>query len=108
MSTVSYGGQAVLEGVMMRGPAVWSVAVRTPAGEVVEVTKQSARPCSGTGSGGCPVIRGVVALGESLAIGFRALAISANYAMQQEPEEGEEAPQRSRRRSPAARSSSRS
>ena len=31
--SVSYGGQAVLEGVMMRGPAVWSVAVRTPAGE---------------------------------------------------------------------------
>ena len=37
-----------------------------------------------------PVIRGVVALGESLAIGFRALAISANYAMQEEPEEGAE------------------
>ena len=35
-----------------------------------------------------PVIRGVIALGESLAIGFRALAISANYAMQEEPEEG--------------------
>jgi uncharacterized protein YqhQ len=37
-----------------------------------------------------PVIRGVIALGESLAIGFRALAISANYAMQEEPEEGAE------------------
>ena len=37
-----------------------------------------------------PVIRGVMALGESLAIGFRALAISANYAMQEEPEEGAE------------------
>jgi uncharacterized protein YqhQ len=37
-----------------------------------------------------PVIRGVVALGESLAIGFRALAISANYAAQEEGEEGEE------------------
>ena len=37
--SVSYGGQAVLEGVMMRGPAVWSVAVRTPNGEIAEVTK---------------------------------------------------------------------
>jgi uncharacterized protein YqhQ len=36
-----------------------------------------------------PVIRGVMALGESLAIGFRALAISANYASQQEGEDGE-------------------
>ena len=42
--SVSYGGQAVLEGVMMRGPAVWSVAVRTPAGDVVEVTKSVSSP----------------------------------------------------------------
>jgi len=93
MSTVSYGGQAVLEGVMMRGPAVWSVAVRTPDGEVVEVTKPVSSPMQRHRIWRLPVIRGVVALGESLAIGFRALAISANYAMQQEPEEGQEAPQ---------------
>ena len=92
MSSVSYGGQAVLEGVMMRGPAVWSVAVRTPDGEVVEVTKPVSSPMQRHRIWRLPVIRGVVALGESLAIGFRALAISANYAMQQEPEEGEEAP----------------
>ena len=36
-----------------------------------------------------PIVRGVVALGESLAIGFRALAISANYAAQQEDDDGE-------------------
>ena len=52
--SISYGGQAVLEGVMMRGPSVWSVAVRTPAGEVVDVTKSSARRCSATGSGAFP------------------------------------------------------
>jgi uncharacterized protein YqhQ len=85
---VSYGGQAVLEGVMMRGPAVWSVAVRTPAGELVEVTKSVSSPMQRHRVYRLPVIRGVVALGESLAIGFRALAISANYAMQEEPEEG--------------------
>jgi uncharacterized protein YqhQ len=88
--SVSYGGQAVLEGVMMRGPAVWSVAVRTPAGDVVEVTKSVSSPMQRHRLYRLPVVRGVVALGESLAIGFRALAISANYAMQEEPEEGAE------------------
>jgi uncharacterized protein YqhQ len=88
--SVSYGGQAVLEGVMMRGPAVWSVAVRTPAGDVVEVTKSVSSPMQRHRIWRLPVIRGVVALGESLAIGFRALAISANYAMQEEQEEGSE------------------
>src|SRR4249919_2801656 len=91
--SVSYGGQAVLEGVMMRGPAVWSVAVRTPAGDVVEVTKSVSSPMQRHRIWRLPVIRGVIALGESLAIGFRALAISANYAMQPEGEDGEEAPQ---------------
>ena len=91
--SVSYGGQAVLEGVMMRGPAVWSVAVRTPAGDVVEVTQPVSSPMQRHRIWRLPVIRGVIALGESLAIGFRALAISANYAMQPEGEEGEEAPQ---------------
>ena len=88
--SVSYGGQAVLEGVMMRGPAVWSVAVRTPNGDVVEVTKSVVSPMQRHRIWRLPVIRGVIALGESLAIGFRALAISANYAMQEEPEEGAE------------------
>ena len=88
--SVSYGGQAVLEGVMMRGPAVWSVAVRTPNGDVVEVTKSVVSPMQRHRIWRLPVIRGVVALGESLAIGFRALAISANYAMQEEREEGAE------------------
>jgi uncharacterized protein YqhQ len=88
--SVSYGGQAVLEGVMMRGPSVWSVAVRTPAGDVVEVTKAVSSPMKRHRLWRLPVIRGVVALGESLAIGFRALAISANYAMQEEAEEGDD------------------
>ena len=88
--SVSYGGQAVLEGVMMRGPSVWSVAVRTPAGEIAEVTRTVTSPMKRHRIWRLPVIRGVIALGESLAIGFRALAISANYAMQEEPEEGAE------------------
>jgi uncharacterized protein YqhQ len=62
--------------------------VRTPAGELVDVTKSVSSPMQRHRLYRLPVIRGVVALGESLAIGFRALAISANYAMQEEPEEG--------------------
>src|SRR5690349_12521955 len=86
MTTV--GGQAVLEGVMMRGPSNWSVAVRKPDGEIAHVNQPIASPMARHRIWRLPVIRGVIALGESLAIGFRALAISANYAAQQEGEEG--------------------
>jgi len=89
VSGVSFGGQAVLEGVMMRGPSCWSVAVRKPNGEMAEVTKQVRSPMQRHRLWRLPVIRGVVALGESLAIGFRALAISANYAAQEEGDDGE-------------------
>src|SRR5438477_4042086 len=88
MTTV--GGQAVLEGVMMRGPSNWSVAVRKPDGEIAHVNQPIASPMARHWIWRLPVIRGVVALGESLAIGFRALAISASYAAQQEGEDGEE------------------
>jgi uncharacterized protein YqhQ len=88
MTTV--GGQAVLEGVMMRGPSNWSVAVRKPDGEIAHVNQPIASPMARHRIWRLPVIRGVVALGESLAIGFRALAISANYASQQQGEEGED------------------
>jgi uncharacterized protein YqhQ len=84
------GGQAVLEGVMMRGPSNWSVAVRKPDGEIAHVNQPIASPMARHRIWRLPVIRGVVALGESLTIGFRALAISANYASQQEGAEGEE------------------
>ena len=87
--SVAYGGQAVLEGVMMRGPAHWAVAVRTNRGDIAEVARTVRSPMQRHKIWRLPVIRGVVALGESLAIGFRALAISANYAAQEEGEEGE-------------------
>jgi uncharacterized protein YqhQ len=88
MTTV--GGQAVLEGVMMRGASNWAVAVRKPDGEIAQVHQPIASPMACHAVWRLPVIRGVVALGESLSIGFRALAISANYAAQQEGEEGED------------------
>jgi uncharacterized protein YqhQ len=85
----TFGGQAVLEGVMMRSPTAWAVAVRTPSGEIAQVVRDITSPQQRSRIWRLPVIRGVVALGESLAIGFRALAISANYAAQEEDENGE-------------------
>ena len=83
------GGQAVLEGVMMRGPSNWALAVRKPDGEIAQVDRQINSVMARHRVFRLPVIRGVIALGESLAIGFRALAISANYAAQEEGEDGE-------------------
>jgi uncharacterized protein YqhQ len=83
------GGQAVLEGVMMRGPSNWALAVRKPDGEIAQVDRQINSVMARHRLFRLPVIRGVIALGESLAIGFRALAISANYAAQEESEDGE-------------------
>jgi len=84
------GGQAVLEGVMMRGPGNWAVAVRTPGGTIAQVSRPIHSAMARHLVFRLPVIRGVMALGESLAIGFRALAISANYAAQEESPDGEQ------------------
>jgi uncharacterized protein YqhQ len=86
------GGQAVLEGVMMRGPSNWAVAVRKPDGDIAQVTQPIESPMKRHRLARLPIVRGVVALGESLAIGFRALAISANYAAQEEGQGDDEVP----------------
>jgi len=83
------GGQAVLEGVMMRSPSSWAVAVRKPDGAIAQVVNGIASPMAKRRIWRLPVIRGVIALGESLGIGFRALAISANYAAQEEGDDEE-------------------
>jgi uncharacterized protein YqhQ len=83
------GGQAVLEGVMMRAPSHWAVAVRTPHGTIEQVSNPIDSVMRRHRVFRLPVLRGVIALGEALAIGFRALAISANYAAQQEGDDGE-------------------
>jgi uncharacterized protein YqhQ len=87
--SAAIGGQAVLEGVMMRSPSSWAVAVRKPDGAIAQVVNKVESPMARHRIWRLPVIRGVIALGESLAIGFRALAISANYAAQEEDEHGE-------------------
>jgi uncharacterized protein YqhQ len=82
------GGQAVLEGVMMRGVSTWAVAVRNPGGQI-EISSESLVPWARRNRlWRLPILRGVVALGESLKIGFKALAISAN-AQLEEDEDGE-------------------
>jgi uncharacterized protein YqhQ len=84
------GGQAVLEGVMMRGVSTWAVAVRNPEGQV-ELSSEPLVPWAKRHRlWRLPVLRGVVALGESLKIGFRALAISANAQMEEDEEGGKE------------------
>jgi uncharacterized protein YqhQ len=102
------GGQAVLEGVMMRGVSTWAVAVRQPAAELAD-DRGGLRPSDNGGSGELgeiavssfpiiawskrrriyrlPVIRGVVALVESLGIGLRALGISANAQLPETDQE---------------------
>ena len=99
------GGQAVLEGVMMRGISTWAVAVRKPSAEQLvaggadskegakgEIEVVSEPLVSWTKRHRVlrlPIIRGVAALGESLKIGFRALGISANAQIPPD-EKGEE------------------
>jgi uncharacterized protein YqhQ len=86
---VAYGGQAVLEGVMMRSPSSWAVAIRNPEGDITEVVNEISSPMQRRLVWRLPIVRGVIALGESLTIGFRALAISANVMTQEKDEHGE-------------------
>jgi uncharacterized protein YqhQ len=85
--TPMYGGQAVMEGVMMRSPSFWAVAVRKPNGELTDVWQPIRSPMKRHWFFRLPVIRGVMALGESLGIGFRALAISARFAAEGDDDE---------------------
>jgi uncharacterized protein YqhQ len=78
------GGQAVLEGVMMRSISTWAVAVRKPEGDIQLTSEPLVSWAKRHRVWRIPVIRGVVALAESLKIGFRALAISANAQLAEE------------------------
>jgi uncharacterized protein YqhQ len=102
------GGQAVLEGVMMRGVSNWAVAVRKPSAEqLLESDRSPEEAALGEIEVTTypldsamrrhrllrlPIIRGVVALGGSMAIGFRALEVSANAQLPPEEEEEQEIP----------------
>jgi len=77
----SIGGQALVEGVMMRGPQRWAVAVRLPGGEIATQAHRMPWDTADHPWLRRPLIRGVGILAESLAIGMRALRISAAYSL---------------------------
>jgi uncharacterized protein YqhQ len=76
------GGQAVLEGVMMRSPHAWAIACRKPSGEVVTMSEPLERPSEKHKWMGWPIIRGVMTLGYAMTLGYRALRFSANVAIE--------------------------
>ncbi|WKZ82425.1 MAG: DUF1385 domain-containing protein [Acidimicrobiia bacterium] len=81
------GGQAVIEGVMMRAPSKWAVAVRRPDGVIEARRHDLPRLSARSRLARIPFVRGVMVLGESLTLGFRALTWSARKASEEEGEE---------------------
>ena len=83
------GGQALIEGVMMRGKLNWAVAVREPDGHM----HSEEHPLSKKGKRAkwlsWPLVRGCVALVDSLVLGYKALEIAANHAFDDEDEQAE-------------------
>ena len=79
--TTLVGGQAVLEGVMMRTPHAWGIACRKASGEMSLHSEPLERPSEKHKWMGWPVIRGVMTLGYAMTLGFRALKFSANAAL---------------------------
>ncbi len=82
------GGQAVLEGVMMRSPHAWAIACRKPSqdpnvpGEIVTMSEPLERPSEKHKWMAWPIVRGVMTLGYAMTLGYRALRFSANVAIE--------------------------
>lgn len=79
-----YGGQAVLEGVMMRGRSTWAIAVRRPSQEIYVETHQVRSLADRVPLFRKPLFRGVAAMSDALQIGLRAMMISANQSLEEE------------------------
>ncbi len=84
-----YGGQAVIEGVMMRGQKAMVTAVRRPDGGIA-VDTQMLPAFATSRARRVPVIRGVIVLVETLVLGYKSLLYSANVSVQEEGEEEKE------------------
>ncbi len=92
MAKINIGGQAVIEGVMMRAPRSLAIAVRRPSGEIV-VKKDVVVPLSERFPAvKLPIVRGAVALFSSLVTGIKALNFSANEALAEEEEKKDLSP----------------
>lgn len=87
-SNFSYGGQAVIEGVMMRGSKSLSVAVRNPSGEIITHLEPLDPRIYGGKLARIPFVRGVTLLWDALGLGVKSLMFSAEVALEDEKEEG--------------------
>ncbi|MCL2753974.1 MAG: DUF1385 domain-containing protein, partial [Defluviitaleaceae bacterium] len=85
---VSYGGQAVMEGVMMRGKEHYCVAVRNPQGEIETRVGEVKHSKFSTAVGKIPILRGIVRLGSSMVVGMKVMSSSAEMAGMDEVSEG--------------------
>ena len=88
-SELAVGGQAVLEGVMMRGQKGYSIAVRRPNGKIASKDEHKIPWTKQYKLLGIPVLRGVVTLVEAMIIGFKALEYSANVSLEEKDDENE-------------------
>src|SRR3954454_11361475 len=78
------GGQAVLEGVMMRSPHAWGIAVRKADGQMMVHSEGLERPSEKHKWMGWPIVRDVTTLAQAMTLGFKALQFSANAALEEE------------------------
>ncbi len=85
-SSFNYGGQAVIEGVMMRGSKALAVAVRNPAGEIVVHTEPLDARIYGGRLARMPFLRGLTLLWDALGLGIKSLMFSADVAIAEESE----------------------
>src|ERR1700751_583878 len=79
--TTLVGGQAVVEGVMMRSPHAWGIAIRKPSGEITTHSALLERPSVRHKWMGWPFIRGLVTLGQAMRLGFVASKFSLNVGL---------------------------
>lgn len=84
LTTANYGGQAVIEGVMMRGSRALSVAVRNPEGDIVVHTEPLDPRIYGGGLAKIPFLRGMTLLWDALGLGIKSLMFSAEVALEEE------------------------
>jgi uncharacterized protein YqhQ len=88
------GGQAVMEGVMMRSPHAWGIAVRKQGGEITTYCETLQRPSEKHKWLGWPFVRGLATLGQAMRLGFVASKFSLNVGLEEiAKEEGEKKPE---------------
>src|ERR1700748_1786737 len=88
------GGQAVMEGVMMRSPHAWGIAIRKPDGQITTHSETLQRPSEKRKWLGWPFVRGLATLGQAMRLGFVASKFSLNVGLEEiAKEEGEKKPE---------------